>query len=203
VAIQGFGRVGTIAAEMLAEAGCRVVAIADDQAGVRAPDGIDVATAVQWMRDRDAVSGMPGVEATSKASVFEEECDILVLAGLEHQIVADNAERIHASIVAEAANGAVTPEADAGLRARGIEVLPDILCTSGSTVVGYFEWVQDMQAFFWNEEEVAAELDRIMDTAAQTVRDMAQRESVDLRTASSMVAVARVAEATSLRGLYP
>lgn len=203
VAIQGFGRVGTIAAEMLDQAGCRIVAIADDLTGVRGSDPIDVAAAVGWMRKHDAIEGMPGVEAIAKASVFEADCDVLVLAGLEHQIGAGNADRVRAGIVAEAANGAVTPDADGSLYARGIEVIPDILCGAGATVVGYFEWVQDMQAFFWNEGEVAAELDRIMERAAKGVRDMAQREGVDLRTASTMVAVARVAEATSLRGLYP
>jgi glutamate dehydrogenase (NAD(P)+) len=203
VAIQGFGRVGTIVAELLHEAGCRIVAIADDLTGVQASDGIDVADAVRWMRDRDAITGMPNVEGVAKASVFEADCDILVLAGLEHQIGAEQADRVRAGIIAEAANGAVTPEADTALHAREIEVIPDILCTSGATVVGYFEWVQDMQAFFWNEGEVAAELDRVMDRAAKGVRDMAQREKVDLRTASTMVAVARVAEATTLRGLYP
>ena len=206
VAIQGFGRVGTIAAEMLADQGSRVVAIGDDMSGVRGANGteaIDVPAAVRWMREHDAVEGMPGVEPIAKASVFETECDILVLAGLEHQIVAENADRVRAGIVAEAANGAVNPEADASLHARGIEVIPDILCTAGATIVGYFEWVQDMQAFFWNEEEVAAELDRIMAKATKGVREMAEREAVDLRTASTMVAVARVAEATTLRGLYP
>jgi glutamate dehydrogenase (NAD(P)+) len=203
IAIQGFGRVGTIAAEMLAEAGCRIVAIADDVSGVRATDGIDVAAAVRWMREHDVIEGMPGVEPAAKASVFEADCDVLLLAGLEHQIVAENADRVRAGIVAEAANGAVSPEADASLHARGIEVIPDILCAAGATIVGYFEWVQDMQAFFWGEEEVAAELDRIMAKAAKGVREMAERESVDLRTASTMVAVARVAEATTLRGLYP
>lgn len=203
VAIQGFGRVGTIVAEQLAAAGARVVAIADDVNGVRSTAGIDVAQAVRWAREHDAVAGLPDAEPASKASVFEADCEILVLAGLEHQIGATNAAHVRAGIIAEAANGAVAPEADARLHERGVEVIPDILCTAGSTVVGYFEWVQDMQAFFWNAREVEIQLDRIMDGAYRAVRAMADREHVDLRTASTMVAVARVAEATSLRGLYP
>lgn len=203
VAIQGFGRVGSIVAELLAELGCRIIAIADDVDGVRHARGIDVAAAVRWARQHGAVAGMPGVQAVDKASVFESDCDLLVLAGLERQLSAANAASVRATIVAEAANGAVMPEADVSLHERGIEVLPDILCTTGSTVVGYFEWVQDMQAFFWNESQVGAELDRIVDSAYRSVRDMAEREGVDLRTASTMVAVSRVADATNLRGLYP
>ncbi len=128
---------------------------------------------------------------------------MLVSAGVQGQITPGVAESIRAPIVVEAANGPTTPRADAILRDRGIAVLPDILCTAGGMVVGYFEWVQDMQSFSWSEDEIAANLDRIMDGATAAVVRAAERRKVDLRSAATMLAVQRVAEATTLRGLYP
>jgi glutamate dehydrogenase (NAD(P)+) len=122
---------------------------------------------------------------------------------VQHQITAEVATVIHAGIVAEAGNSPTTPEADAILRDRGVLVVPDILCTAGGLAVAYFEWVQDMQSFFWSEEQIAAELDRIIDDAFAGVMTMSEAKGVDLRGAAMMVAVGRVAEATSLRGLYP
>jgi glutamate dehydrogenase (NAD(P)+) len=203
VVIQGFGRVGSIVAEKLSALGCRVVGIADDESGVANPDGIDVERAVSWVREHDAVANMPNCEAIDKAAVFELDCEILVPAGLQHQIGPENADRVRARLIAEAANGPITPEGDAILRDRGIRIIPDILCNAGGMVIGYFEWVQDMQAFFWTEDEIAAELDRIMSDAYGSVQAMSEREKVDLRSAAYMVAVARVADATNLRGLYP
>jgi glutamate dehydrogenase (NAD(P)+) len=203
VAIQGFGRVGMTLAEEIARAGARVVAIADDREAVGNAAGIDVGRAVDWMREHDAVRGMPETEAMTKAELFELECDVLLPAGLQNEITADNAGSVRARIVAEAANGATTAAADAVLADAGIVVIPDIVCTAGATVLGYFEWVQDMQAFFWTETEISAELDRIMDEAMAGVQAMADSEGVDLRAAAMMLAVSRVAEATTLRGLYP
>jgi glutamate dehydrogenase (NAD(P)+) len=203
VVIQGFGRVGSIVAQRLAERGCRMVAIADDESGVANPKGIDVERAMAWVREHDSVAGMQGTDPIDKDAVFELECEVLVPAGLQNQIGSHNAERVQARLIAEAANGPITPEGDAILRDRGIPIVPDILCNAGGMVMGYFEWVQDMQAFFWTETEIAAELDRIMTGAYAAVQEMAERETVDLRSAAYMVAVARVAEATTLRGLYP
>jgi len=203
VAIQGFGRVGSILAVMLSDAGARIVAIADDRKAVANPAGIDPGAAADWMRRRDTIAGCPNSEPIDRADLFAADCEVLVSAGLQNQVTAAAADRMRAVILAEAANSPTTAEADAILRERGVLVVPDILCTAGGLVLGYFEWVQDMQAFFWAEGEVAAQLDRIMDDAFAGAMAMGEAHRLDLRGAAMMVAVGRVAEATSLRGLYP
>jgi glutamate dehydrogenase (NAD(P)+) len=203
VVIQGFGRVGMTLAEELDQAGAVIVGIGDDREAAGNAQGIDVARAIEWMREHDAVRGLPNAEAMTKAELFGLECDLLVPAGLQGELTRTNADAVRARIVAEAANGATTPTADAILSDRGVVVIPDILCTAGGTVLGYFEWVQDMQAFFWSEKEITRQLDRIVDQAMSRVQDMAASEKIDLRGAALMVAVSRVAEATTLRGLYP
>jgi glutamate dehydrogenase (NAD(P)+) len=192
-----------VLAEMLAGAGAQVVAIADDRHAVTNPAGIDVPAAVDWVHHRDTVQGTPGTEPITRADVFALACDVLVSAGIQHQITVEVANTMRAGILAEAGNSPTTPEADAILRERGVFVIPDILCTAGGLAVAYFEWVQDMQAFFWSEEEIAAELDRIIDDAFAGVMTMSESRGVDMRGAAMMVAVGRVAEATMLRGLYP
>ena len=203
VAIQGFGRVGMTVAEELDGEGVTVVAIGDDRDATLNAAGIDIARAAEWMREHDSICGLPNAEAATKAELLGIDCDILVLAGLQGQVTGANADAVRARIVAEAANGATTAAADAILAERGVTVIPDIICTAGGTVLGYFEWVQGMQAFFWSEDEVNAELDRIMDEAIGGVQAMAVSETVDLRAAAMMLAVSRVAESTGLRGLYP
>jgi glutamate dehydrogenase (NAD(P)+) len=203
VALQGFGRVGTVLAQMLSNAGARIVAIADDRHAVANPEGIEVPPAVAWVRERDTVEGMPGGEPIARSTIFGLDCDILVSAGVQYQIDRAAAEQIKAAILIEAGNSPVTPEADALLGDRGVLVVPDILCTAGSLVVAYFEWVQDMQSFFWTDEEITGELERVMDVAFADVLAMSEAKSVDLRGAAMMVAVERVAGATTLRGLYP
>jgi glutamate dehydrogenase (NAD(P)+) len=203
VAIQGFGRVGMTLAEELSGAGATVVGLADDREAVTDAGGIPIGRAIEWMQEHDAVHGLPETEPLTKAELFALDCDVLVLAGLQGEVTDANAGAIRAQIVAEVANGGTTPAADAILDDRGVIVLPDIIAASGSTVLGYFEWVQDMQAFFWTEDEITAQLDRIMDEAMAEVQSMAAAETVDLRGAAMMVAVSRVAEATTLRGLYP
>ena len=203
VAIQGFGRVGMTLAEELAAAGATIVGLADDRDAVTAARGIPIGRAVEWMREHDAVLGLPETEALSKSELFALDCDVLVLAGLQGEVTDANAGAVRARIVAEVANGGTTPAADAILDDRGVIVIPDIIATAGGTVLGYFEWVQDMQAFFWTEDEITAQLDRIVDEAMAEVYSMAAAEKVDLRGAAMMVAVSRVAEATTLRGLYP
>jgi glutamate dehydrogenase (NAD(P)+) len=203
VVMQGFGRVGTVLAEMLVQAGARVVAIADDRHAIRNPNGIDVGAAVAHMAEHDSAEALPGGEAMDRAEIFGEACDILVSAGLQGQISAANAGRVQAKIVAEAANGATSPEADRILFDSGVTVIPDLVCTAGGFVVGYFEWVQDLQSFFWTDAEVTAELERIMNDAVAAVMAAADQHKVDLRTAALMVGIGRAAEATTLRGLYP
>ena len=203
VVIQGFGRVGMTLAEELDRAGATIIAIADDRDAVINPNGVSVSAAARWMREHDAVRDMPDTEPSSKAELLALDCDILAVAGLQDEITGDNAARVRARIVAEVVAGATTSAADAILADAGIVVIPDIICAAGGIVLGYFEWVQDMQAFSWAEPQVLAELDRIMDVAMAGIQAMAAAERVDLRAAAMMVAVARVAEATSLRGLYP
>ncbi|MGH6691740.1 MAG: Glu/Leu/Phe/Val family dehydrogenase, partial [Gammaproteobacteria bacterium] len=203
VVIQGFGRVGSVLATLLGEAGARVVGIADDRHAVAAANGIPIGTAVDWMEEHDGIEGLPSVEPITRSDLFGLDCEILVSAGLQAQIGAEEAARIRATIVAEAANSPITPEADVALRERGTQVIPDVLCTAGGLVLAYFEWVQDMQAFFWTEREIHAELERMIGAAFDGVMAVSEREQVDLRGAAMMVAVGRVAEATTLRGLYP
>jgi glutamate dehydrogenase (NAD(P)+) len=149
------------------------------------------------------VVGFPGADEVTNQELLEVDCDILVPAALENQITARNAPKIRARVVAEAANGPTTPEADAILHDRGVFLIPDILCNAGGVTVSYFEWVQDMQSFFWTEARINESLKEIMDQAFAAVHGMSERHEVDMRTAAYMVAVARVAEATTLRGLYP
>jgi glutamate dehydrogenase (NAD(P)+) len=203
IAIQGFGRVGGSLARMLSGAGARIVAVADDRHAVARNDGLDVEAAVGWVRERDTIEGLPNAEPIDRADLFGAECSILVSAGVQHQISVEEAGRIRAGIVAEAANSPITGEADAILDDRGVCVIPDILCTAGSMVLAYFEWVQDVQAFFWSEGEIVADLERIIDDAFAGVLEMSNKHGVDLRAAAMMTAVGRVAEATTLRGLYP
>ncbi|MGI8999085.1 MAG: Glu/Leu/Phe/Val family dehydrogenase [Candidatus Limnocylindria bacterium] len=203
VAIQGFGRVGMTLAEELDRAGATVVGLADDREAVANPGGVDVTAAIRWMREHDAIHDFPESEPMSKADLFAMDCDVVALAGLQAEITDANAHAVRAPMIAEVANGGTTPAADLLLADRGITVIPDIICTSGGTVLGYFEWVQDMQAFFWDEAEITNQLDRIVDEAMAEVQAIAAAEQVDLRAAAMMVAVARVADATTLRGLYP
>ena len=145
----------------------------------------------------------PGVERITNAELLELPCDVLVPAAMENQLTELNAPRIRAKVIVEGANGPTTPDADAIFEERGITVIPDILANAGGVTVSYFEWVQDMQSFFWTESRINESLHEIMDRAFESVHAMSERHSVHMRTAAYMVAVARVAEATTLRGLYP
>jgi glutamate dehydrogenase (NAD(P)+) len=203
VSIQGYGNAGSIAATLLADEGASIIAVSDSTGGIHDPSGLDPSRVSAWKREHGTVVGFPGSEEISNQQVLEVECEILVPAALENQITRANAPRIKAGIVAEAANGPTTPEADEILHDRGVFVIPDILCNAGGVTVSYFEWVQDMQSFFWTEERINESLKGIMDRAFESVHTMSTRHEVDMRTAAYMVAVARVAEATTLRGLYP
>jgi glutamate dehydrogenase (NAD(P)+) len=203
VAIQGYGNAGSIAADLLAKEGATIIAVSDSTGGIHNPRGLDPARVSAWKSEHGTVVGFPGSDEVSNANLLELDCDILVPAALENQITDHNAGRVKARIVAEAANGPTTPEADAILHDRGIFMIPDILCNAGGVTVSYFEWVQDMQSFFWTEERINESLKEIMDRAFEAVYAMSRDREVDMRTAAYMVAVARVAEATTLRGLYP
>jgi glutamate dehydrogenase/leucine dehydrogenase len=203
VAIQGYGNAGSIAADLLAKEGATIIAVSDSTGGIHNPRSLDPARVSAWKSEHGTVVGFPGSDEVSNANLLELDCDILVPAALENQITDHNAGRVKARIVAEAANGPTTPEADAILHDRGIFMIPDILCNAGGVTVSYFEWVQDMQSFFWTEERINESLKEIMDRAFEAVYAMSRDREVDMRTAAYMVAVARVAEATTLRGLYP
>jgi glutamate dehydrogenase (NAD(P)+) len=203
VSIQGYGNAGSIAAELLADEGAVIVAVSDSSGGIYNPKGLDPARVSGWKAEHGTVVGFPGADAVSNTEILELDCEILVPAALENQITANNAPRIKARIVAEAANGPTTPEADQILYDRDVFVIPDILCNAGGVTVSYFEWVQDMQSFFWTDAEISENLDRIIDDATDGVFAMAEDQKVDLRSAAMMLAVGRVADATTLRGLYP
>jgi glutamate dehydrogenase (NAD(P)+) len=203
VAIQGYGNAGSIAATLLAAEGARIVAVSDSTGGIHNAAGLDPAKVGAWKREHGTVVGFPGSDEISNRAILEVDCDILVPAALENQITRHNAPNIRAKVVAEAANGPTTPEADEILYDRGVFLIPDILCNAGGVTVSYFEWVQDMQSFFWSEERINQSLHEIMDHAFEAVHAMSELHEVDMRTAAYMVAVARVAEATTLRGLYP
>jgi glutamate dehydrogenase (NAD(P)+) len=203
VAIQGYGNAGSIAATLLADEGSKIIAVSDSSGGIINRAGLDPAKVNAWKKEHGTVVGFPGADEISNADILELECDILVPAALENQITHVNADRVKAKIVAEAANGPTTPEADAILYDKGVFVIPDILCNAGGVTVSYFEWVQDMQSFFWTEARINESLKEIMDRAFNDVHRMSTTREVDMRAAAYMVAVSRVAEATTLRGLYP
>ena len=202
-AIQGFGNAGMHAAELFAEAGYKVVAVSDSRGGVANPKGLDVSKLIAFKQETGSVSGFSGGDTMSNKDVLECECDVLVPAALEKVITAENAPRIRAKIIAEAANGPTLPEADDILFDRGIMVLPDILANAGGVTVSYFEWVQDLQEDFWDEDKVNERLKRKMTKAFRDTLEKAKKHKVHMRRAAYVVAVGRVAEATQLRGVYP
>ncbi len=203
VAVQGFGNVGSVAARSLQEAGASVVALSDTDGAIYDERGINLDLVQAAVRERGSVVGYRNAQRISNDELLTCACDVLVPAAVENQITAANAGGVQARIVVEGANGPTTPSADAILRERGVLVVPDILANAGGVTVSYFEWVQDLQSFFWSEEEINARLYRIMDRAFQAVLAMSLRERVDLRTAAYMLAVSKVAEGYILRGIYP
>jgi len=203
VAIQGFGNAGSIAARLFAEKKAKVIAISDSRGGVYNTRGIDPYKAVRYKERSGTVVGMPGTSRISNDDLLTMKCDILIPAALENVITLNNADQIKAKIIAEAANGPTTPHADEALTKRGIMVLPDILANSGGVTTSYFEWVQDLQNFFWTEAEVNAKLETVMKRAFHEVHENARKYHVHMRTAAYILAVGRVADATVLRGLFP
>ncbi|CAN5277844.1 Glu/Leu/Phe/Val dehydrogenase [soil metagenome] len=203
VAVQGFGNAGSFAASLMAREGASVIAVSDSVGGIRNTNGLDIARVMSWKAEHGTVSGFPGADDISNAQLLETECDVLIPAALENVITQANAERINARIIAEAANGPTTPEADDILHRRGIFVIPDILCNAGGVTVSYFEWVQDLNRDHWSETIVNAKLHEVMTRAFAETIDMADKEQVPNRLAAYLLAVDRVASATSMRGLYP
>jgi glutamate dehydrogenase (NAD(P)+) len=203
VAVQGFGNAGSIAAQLMSDEGSKVIAVSDTGGAIWKQDGLDVPKVVAWKKEHGTVVGFPGSQTITNGQLLELECDVLIPAAYENQITADNAPNVKAKIVAEAANGPTTPEADKILAAKGVFMIPDILANAGGVTVSYFEWVQDLNRDHWTEVEVNAKLKEIMDRSFAEVLAMSQHEKCDMRTAAYLVAVKRVADATALRGLYP
>jgi glutamate dehydrogenase (NAD(P)+) len=203
IAIQGFGNVGLTTARLLDELGATVVAVSDSKGAIYSQNGLPIPDLLAHKARTGSVTEFSEADSLTNAELLEVPCDILVPAALETQITADNAGRIKARVIAEAANGPVTPAADNILYDRGVFLIPDILANAGGVTVSYFEWVQGLQEFFWSEREVNAQLERVMSSSFQRTLGIAQERRVHMRTAAYLLAVARVAQATLTRGIYP
>jgi glutamate dehydrogenase (NAD(P)+) len=201
VAVQGFGNVGSVSADLMSRDGARVVAVSDVSGAVHDPGGLDVQALMRWAADHRGVHGFPGGKPLS-GSILEYDCDILVPAALENQITEENADRVQARIVAEGANGPTTPDADQILERRGKFVIPDILCNSGGVTVSYFEWVQNRMGLYWPEKEVNDRLEHTMVQAFREVLAKSVEHRVHMRVAAFMVAIERVVKVIMLRGVY-
>src|SRR5438067_864543 len=203
VAIQGFGNAGSIAAQLLSQEGAKIIAISDSHGGVLNRDGLNVMDLIAHKAKKGSVADFSGAEAISSEAVLELKGDILIPAALENQITMQNAERVQARIVAEAANGPTTPDADLVLHSRGIMVVPDVLANAGGVTVSYFEWVQDLQELFWDEDDVNRRLERVMTKAFADVLAAATKHNVEMRTGAYILAIDRVANAMRTRGIWP
>ena len=202
VVVQGFGNVGSVAANLLEQDGAIVIAASDVGGGIQNPNGLDIKGLIRHVKEKKSVVGFPGSTPVDGKKLLELPCDILIPAALENQITHVNAGRIQARIIAEGANGPTTTQADKILNKAGVLVIPDILANSGGVTVSYFEWVQDRMGFFWKESEVNDRLEHIMVNAFQDVARMADEHQVSLRVAAFMLAIKRVVDVIQLRGVY-
>ena len=204
VIVQGFGNVGSITARLLhSELHCKIVGLSDIAGGVYNPNGIDIYRALRYSKEHGSLRGLPDSEIVTNAQLLELPCDVLIPAALENQLTGRNAARVKARLIIEAANGPTDPEADKIFHDAGITVVPDILANAGGVTVSYFEWVQDLQRFFWAENEINDRLESIMKRAYRAVAQKASDQETSMRMGAYLLAVARVAEATELRGVYP
>lgn len=202
--VQGYGNVGATAAHSLSRQGLRLLAVSDVNGGLHHSGGLDMPRVDAWAQAKGTLAGYPEADPISNADILELTCDVLVPAAMERQITGSNAARIRCRILAEGANGPTTPEADAVLDARGdVFVIPDILCNAGGVVVSYFEWVQDLQSFFWSEGEVMDRLFRILEGAFNQTLQLSHRDHISMRTAALSLGIRRVWEAKRVRGLFP
>jgi glutamate dehydrogenase (NAD(P)+) len=206
VVIQGFGNVGSISALLLREHGAKIVGISDQYVGLHNPSGIDVESAIAYLNTpenkRRSLEGYPGCDVISNAQLLELPCDILVPAAIENQLTAENARKIKAQIIAEGANGPTTPAADGLFSQAGVTVIPDILANAGGVTVSYFEWVQDRMGYYWREREVNERLAEVLRENFDEVWNLAQNHKVTLRTAAYMLAIQRVVDSLTTRGIY-
>jgi len=202
VAVQGFGNVGSVTADLLSKAGATIVAVSDKTGGVYNPKGLDVADLLAWVKQNKFLTGYPKGDAITNAEILTVECEVLVPAALENVINSKNAGQIRARIICEGANGPTTANADKILDDKGIYVIPDILANAGGVTVSYFEWVQDRGGYFWDEETVNSRLEKIMVRSFEEVATMADKHKLNLRIGAYMLAIERVAAVHRLRGMY-
>jgi glutamate dehydrogenase (NAD(P)+) len=203
VVVHGFGNAGSHIARLVAADGARVIGLCDSRSGVHADSGIDVQAALRHKADTKSLRGLANTQEISPDDLLELDCDILLPAALENTITLSNIGRIKTKIIAELANGPVTPGADRALADEGIFLVPDILANAGGVTVSYYEWVQDLYSYFWSEGEINQRLEQTMRTAFREVHEMAERHQTDMRTGAYILAIARVAEATQMRGIFP
>ena len=204
IAIQGFGNVGGAAAELLHQAGAKIIAVSTGSGGIFAENGLDIPELKAYQKENNRkISGFPQAKPISNAELLTLPCEVLIPAALENQITQENSDRIQADIIAEAANGPVTLEANLALEARGVTVLPDILSNAGGVVVSYLEWVQGLSYLFWDEEKVNGEMENLMVQAYRKVMQESQTRKISPRLAAYVLGVGRVAQALGDRGLYP
>jgi glutamate dehydrogenase (NAD(P)+) len=204
IVVQGFGNVGSVAALLAERNGAKVIAVSDVSGGIFNPKGLPVSQLFGRYSHREGgIQRHKDCEKITNDDLLALDCDVLIPAALSAQITEDNADKVKARLVVEGANGPTTPEADRILEDKGVLVMPDILANAGGVIVSYFEWVQDLQNFFWEENEVNVRLGKILGRAAHAVEDMMKKHKTDMRTAALMIGVQRVAEATTTRGIFP
>jgi glutamate dehydrogenase (NAD(P)+) len=202
IGVQGFGNVGSVAADLLQEMGAKIVAVTDWKSGVYDANGLDIKKLIAHNGEHRTVEGFGGTDPITNEELFKLDVDVLIPAALEEQLTVDNMKEVRAKLIVEGANGPTTPEAHKYLHDKGIFVVPDILANAGGVTVSYFEWVQDRHGYFWSEREVNERLEAKMCQAFDVVLKTAQQYSVDLRTAAYIVAINRVATVTKMRGMY-
>jgi len=203
IVVQGFGNVGGGTVQLLHEQGCKIVGVSDVKGGVYSPRGLSPQGLLALRARGGSISEFEGGEPVTNEELLELDCDVLIPAAIEGQITDENADRIKASVIVEGANGPTIPEADDILEERGVKIVPDILANAGGVTVSYFEWVQDLQAYYWHEDEVNNRLRMIMEQSYADVLSVVEERKVTMRTGATILGVSRVAEAHKLRGLFP
>jgi glutamate dehydrogenase (NAD(P)+) len=203
VVVQGYGNVGWVTAYLMHDLGAKIIAVSDSKGGIYNSLGLDPREVMKHKQETKSVVGFPGTDTITNEELLALDCEVLVPAALEDVLTAENADQVSARVVAEGANGPTTPEADEILHDKGVFVIPDILCNAGGVTVSYFEWVQDLQAFFWSEDEINQKLEEIMKRSFREVLATSQEKQVNMRVAAYILAIKRVADAIMIRGIYP
>lgn len=203
VAIQGFGNVGSATGKFLSTMGCKLIAVSSSKGGVYNPKGLNHRALIEHYKEKGSFDRFPHAETISNASLLEIPCDVLIPAAMGSQITKKNADKVRAKMIVEGANGPTTPEADHILTERKIPVVPDILANAGGVIVSYFEWVQDVQCYFWCEQEINTRLKNLMDRSYEKVLGLSREKRVNLRTGAMILAIQKVADAITVRGVYP